>query len=91
MSQEVADAHDRLPPALRRLVKPVDPRHGRRTHITNPVRRGQRCDVPQEAGGPIVGQKWGKAHREVPSASFTISWASLTRASRWPSFLKLSA
>src|SRR5262249_46902180 len=80
-----------LPPSLPRLVQPIQPSDGRRTHVADPARRRQRRDVQQDAGRAVAGGERRDAHAAAPTAASTSSWASATRASRCSALLKLSA
>src|SRR6516225_11231421 len=90
----------RLPPALTRFMQSIHPFEGTRPKVANTVRRGQRGDMHQQPRRTICsrerGKRWillfaqGRPSLEL-SALLTISWASLTMASKWAWSLKLSA
>src|SRR5262249_37431883 len=55
-----------LPEALARVVKPIDPGDRRGTYVADPIRRWQRRDVQQDAGGAVSGLERRLAHVSPP-------------------------
>jgi hypothetical protein len=59
-----------LPPALSCLVESIDPRQRGGPNVADAVRRGQRGDVHEQAGGAVIRRKW----RQTKGSNVVTQW-----------------